>query len=100
MPHFCFKILGQTHCFEVPLLIDKLQIKPPPPNNYPPFELALTVLELVKVIQPLAPNSSVVKELHNVSLKFVREVQAGLPEGVEFTHEHAAQERGAYIAGS
>lgn len=95
MPYLCLTINGYRRCFEIPLLIDKLQIKPPPPNNYPPFDLALTVQELIKVIRPLAPNSPVVKQLDEVSSNFIREVQAGLPNGVEFFHGQAAQEETA-----
>jgi len=93
MPYFCITINGQHRCFEVPLLVDKIHIRRPPPNNYPPFDLAVTVQELINVIRPLAPNSPVVKHLDEVSRAFIQEVQASLPKGVEFSYEQAAPEK-------
>ncbi len=95
MPHFCININGQRHCFEIPVLINRFQIKPPPPNNYPPFELALAVQELLSVVRPLTPNSPLVKQLDEVSSKFINEVQAGLPKGVEFFHGDEVHEKTA-----
>ena len=85
MFEFCFTIAGHRHCFEVPAMIDRSVIKRPPPNNMPPFELAAAVLLLVEA----APHSELAKELSGVANGFIRQVQAGLPKGVEL--ERAAQ---------
>jgi hypothetical protein len=79
MNQFCITVGGQKHCFPVPLLVD--QIHRPPPNNYPPFELALTVLELAKVAGP----SPLAKELTEVSTRFIEEVRKQLPKGVSIS---------------
>ncbi len=85
MYQFCIMIHGVRHCFEVPLLIDRNLIRKPPPNNYPPFELAATVLELVNVVGP----SEFSKEIAAVATRFMANVQKGLPSGVELTKSQA-----------
>jgi hypothetical protein len=90
MYQFCITIHGVRHCFEVPLLVDRSLIKKPPPNNYPPFELAATVLELVDVVGP----SDFSKELAAVATRFMANVQSGLPTGVELTKSQAAAAAG------
>jgi hypothetical protein len=89
MFEFCITIGGQRHCFQVPAMIEPSVIKRPPPNNYPPFELAAAVLLLVEA----APQSELAKQLSGVANSFIRQVQAGLPKGVEL--ERAAQHAGA-----
>ncbi len=86
MYQFCITIAGRRHCFPVPSLIDRGVIKPPPPNNYPPFELAIAVLDLVSVV----PNSELSKQLTEVATNFIHQVQKGLPQGVELVQEKAA----------
>lgn len=93
MPYFCVTINGQRHCFEIPLLVELSHIRKPDPGNYPALDLAFTVNELLRVVQPLAPNSSIVRGLAEVSGKFIREVQAGLPKGVELVHDQAVQSK-------
>lgn len=86
MYQFCITIAGKRHCFPVPTLIDREVIKRPPPNNFPPFELAIAVLDLVSV----APNSELSKQLTEVATHFLQQVQKGLPQGVELVQEKAA----------
>ena len=87
MFEFCFTINGQRHCFRVPAMIDRSVIKVPPPNNYPPFELAAAVLLLVEA----APHSELAKQLTGVANSFIHQVQAGLPKGVELHRAQAGQ---------
>jgi hypothetical protein len=70
----------------VPSLIDRDVIKRPPPNNYPPFELAIAVLDLVSVV----PNSELSKQLTEVATQFIQQVQKGLPKGIELVQERSA----------
>ena len=82
MPHLCITVLGQRHCFEIPLLVEIPKVRVPPPTNYPELEALLTVRELLKVVQPQVANSQSLKELNEVSSKLIHEIQAGLPKGV------------------
>jgi hypothetical protein len=77
MYQICLQIGGKKHCFPLPSLID--QIHRPPPNNYPPFELAISVLDLVQAV----PASELSKELTQVATRFIQEAQKDLPKGVE-----------------
>jgi hypothetical protein len=77
----CITIEGKRHCFPVPLLVDSSAIRRPHPNNLPPFELAATVLELVRVVGP----SDLSSQLSEVALRYIKGLQAQLPEGVEIT---------------
>jgi hypothetical protein len=86
MYQFCITIGGKKHCFPVPSLIDRALIKRPPPQNFPPFELAVAVLDLVSVV----PNSELSKQLAEVATHFIQQVQKGLPQGVELVQEQAA----------
>ena len=79
----CITIRGKRHCFNVPLLVDIHLIKPPPPVNLPPFELAATVLEMVRVVGP----SELSKELSEVAMRNIRNLQKELPQGVEIVME-------------
>ena len=83
----CITIAGKKHCFDVPLLVDLSAFKRPPPNNFPPFELAATVLEIVRV----AGRSELSKELSNVATRYIENLQKQLPKDVEIvTAEHTA----------
>lgn len=79
MYQICLQIGGKKHCFPVPALIDQSVIRRPPPNNYPPFELAISVLDLVQAV----PASELSKELTQVATRFIQEAQKDLPKGVE-----------------
>ena len=81
MYKFCITIHGERHCFDIPLLIDKSVIKRPPPNNYPAFDLAATVLVLTEAV----PKSDLSVQLAQVASNYVNQVKAGLPKGVELT---------------
>jgi hypothetical protein len=74
----CITIAGKKICIDVPLLVVG-PIKPPPPNNYPPFELAATVLEMVRVAGP----SELSKQLSEVVTRYIGNLQKQLPQGVE-----------------
>jgi hypothetical protein len=87
MYELCINIGGTKHCFPIPLLIDPGTIHIPKPNNYPPFELAVTVLQLIQVLPP----SELSKDLSEVATKFIQNVQKGLPQGVELVQERAAK---------
>ena len=60
-------------------MIDKNLIRRPPPNNMPPFELAVAVLTLVEEV----PSSDLSKELTQVATRFIQQLQKELPKGVE-----------------
>ena len=81
MSEFCFTINGVRHCFPLPMLVDPGHIRRPPPNNMPPLELAVTVLELVKV----AGDSELARELTSAANRYVEVLQRQLPKGVEIT---------------
>jgi hypothetical protein len=83
MYEFCINIGGHKHCFPVPSLIEKIHI--PKPTNYPPFELAIAVLQLVNAL----PASDLSRELSTVATRFIQNVQKELPQGVELTQERA-----------
>ena len=92
MFEFCINIGGVRHCFPVPTLIDQNVIRRPPPNNYPPFELAVSVLMLTQVV----PASALSKQLNEVAHSFIQQLQKDLPKGVELVQtkgEHAATAR-------
>ena len=84
MPQICFTIAGVRHCIDIPLLVDFKHVKPPPPNNFPELDLALTVLELVKIVKP----SDLAKQFTETATAFVTQVQAQLPKGVEISANH------------
>jgi hypothetical protein len=86
----CIVIGGQQRCFVIPLLV-AIDPIPPPPGNYPELELAATVLALVNVVQPVAQNSELVKELAGVSERFIQQVQSGLPDGVKIVQGSVGQ---------
>jgi len=86
MYQLCITIGGKRHCFPVPSMIEPGAIRKPPPNNYPPFELAVSVLELVNAV----PTSELSKELADVATRFISQVQKGLPQGVDLVQERAA----------
>jgi hypothetical protein len=80
MWQFCFTVGGHRHCFSVPILVEKIHV--PPPKNYPPFELAITVLDLVKAVESVAGKSQLSDQLKQTANAFVQQVQKELPEGV------------------
>jgi hypothetical protein len=81
----CITIAGKRICINVPLLVVG-PIHPPPPNNYPPFELAATVLEMVHVAGP----SELSKQLSEVVTRYIGNLQKQLPQGVEIVTERTA----------
>jgi hypothetical protein len=85
MYQICVQIGGKRHCFPLPTLIDQSVIRRPPPNNMPPFELALSVLLLVEAV----PSSDLSKELTQVATRFIQQVQKDLPKGVEVVEAKA-----------
>lgn len=77
MYEFCITIGGVRHCFVIPKLVEI--VHRPPPNNYPPFEVALAVKQLAQ----LAPASDFTRRLDEVAENFIQQVRKGLPAGVE-----------------
>jgi hypothetical protein len=77
MYEFCYTIHGQRHCFVINSLIQV--IHRPLPNNYPAFEIAIAVEELVK----LAPASEFTRQLETLAHDFIATVKKGLPAGVD-----------------
>jgi len=88
MYQLCVNIGGKRHCFPLPSLINRGQIHIPPPNNYPPFELAISVLELVNAV----PDSELSKELLQVANRFIQQVKKDLPQGTELVASEASAE--------
>ncbi|HTO83139.1 MAG TPA: hypothetical protein VMQ73_12930 [Methylomirabilota bacterium] len=80
MWQFCITIGGKRHCFPVPVLVEKIHV--PPPNNYPPFELAVTVLDLVKAVESVGAKSPLGDQLKQTATAFLDQVQKELPKGV------------------
>jgi len=78
MYQICVTIAGRRHCFPAPTLILKEQIKRPPPNNLPPFELAASVLMLVESV----PKSELSTQLTEVATRYINDLQKQLPAGV------------------
>jgi hypothetical protein len=91
MYQLCINIGGTRHCFPLPSLIDPIHIHVPPPNNYPPFELAIAVLQLVNVV----PESELSKELSQVATRFIHQVQKQLPQGTEIIAQERAAKKAA-----
>jgi hypothetical protein len=83
MWQICIIIGGRRHCFPLPVLVEKFHIPGPGPVNFPELELATTILQLVKNIQPQLGQSQFAKQLTDVSTQFIQQVQKGLPTGVE-----------------
>jgi hypothetical protein len=79
MYQFCFEIGGQRHCFDVPTLIDKNLIRRPPPNNLPPFELAVSVLQLIEAV----PQSRLSSELSEIANRYIQQFAKTLPKNIE-----------------
>lgn len=82
MYKICFTINGKRRCIIIPLLVDMRVIKIPPPENFPELELALTVMQLARVIK----SSELSKQLTDVSARYVEQFKKQLPAGVEI-HE-------------
>ncbi len=87
MYQFCFMINGVRHCFDVPTLIDQQLIRKPPPNNLPPFELAVSVLLLVDAV----PHSEFSNELRNVAQRYIQQIKNEMPKGVELVSAKQAE---------
>jgi hypothetical protein len=77
MYEFCFTINGVRHCFQIPRIIEVPHR--PPPQNFPELEIAISVLEIVQLAKP----SEFTKQLATVSNAFIKQIQSGLPKGVE-----------------
>jgi hypothetical protein len=90
MWEICIVINGKRHCFPLPVLVEKFHIPGPGPVNFPELELATTVVDLVKSVQPRVGQSQLTKQLVDVSTQFIQQVQKGLPSGVEL-HEAGAK---------
>jgi hypothetical protein len=91
MYEFCITIGGVRRCFPVPTLIDRNVIHRPPPNNYPPFDLAVSVLLLTEAAGP----SELSKQLNEVANAFIKQVQKELPKGVELMQTQAQEAQAA-----
>ena len=87
MYQFCFMVNGVHHCFDVPVLVNPVNIHVPPPNNYPPFELAASVMMLVDAV----PHSELSAELSQVAERYIAQVAKGLPEGIELRSNRQAR---------
>lgn len=92
MFELCYVIHGVRHCFPVAALIEDVDriIHRPLPNNFPELDLAVTVVQLVQALQPAIGNSEFAAKLESISRGFIRNVQEGLPKGVEL-HEVTPQ---------
>jgi hypothetical protein len=90
MWEFCITISGKRHCFQLPVLIEKIHLPGPGPVNFPELELATAVLQLVNVVQPAAAKSQLTKQLSEVATQFIQQVQKGLPQGVELKQGETA----------
>ncbi|HZQ17866.1 MAG TPA: hypothetical protein VFA90_04020 [Terriglobales bacterium] len=86
MYELCVNIGGTRHCFPLPSLIDTAHIRIPKPTNYPPFELAIAVLQLVDAV----PDSELSRELSKVANGFIEQVKRELPSGTELMMEEKA----------
>jgi hypothetical protein len=84
MYQLCVNIGGTKHCFPLPSLIDPIHIRRPGPVNFPPFDLALSVLDLVRVV----PDTELSKELSQVA-------QKGLPQGTELIADEQSAKKAA-----
>ncbi|MGA7670127.1 MAG: hypothetical protein WBW04_06880 [Nitrolancea sp.] len=85
MFEICIRIHGKVHCFPIPVLInDPLHLHGPDPRNYPVLDLAATILELSETVKVSASREDMefVNQVVEASRGFVKNVQAGLPEGV------------------
>jgi hypothetical protein len=91
MYQICVNIGGTKHCFPLPSLIDVVHIRRPGPVNFPPFELAISVLDLVNAV----PDSELSRELSQVANKFINNVKKGLPQGTELVVEEQAAKKAA-----
>jgi len=81
----CIRIHGEVHCFSIPVLIDNpLRPHGPDPHNYPILDLAATILVLVEEVKGSAnrADSEYLNQLTEVTRGFIKNVQAGMPEGV------------------
>ncbi|HKW18578.1 MAG TPA: hypothetical protein VJO35_13810 [Terriglobales bacterium] len=91
MYELCVNIGGTRHCFPLPSLIDTAHIHIPIPTNYPPFELAIAVLQLVDAV----PDSALSRELSQVANRFIEQVKKELPPGTELVTEEKAAMKAA-----
>jgi hypothetical protein len=91
MYQICVNIGGTRHCFPLPSLIDPKQIHRPGPVNFPQFELATAVLELVNAV----PESDLSKELSQVATRFIQQVQKAMPAGTELVSEEISARKAA-----
>ncbi len=86
MFEICIKIHGHVHCFPIPVLIDIDPLHPhgPDPRNYPVLDLAATILELSEQVKATASRTDMeyVNQITEASRAFVKNIEAGLPEGV------------------
>ncbi len=87
MYQFCFEIAGRRHCFDVPTLIDQNVIKRPPPNNLPPFDLAVSVLLLVDAVPP----SELSSELSHIATRYIEQLANRLPANVQLISSTKSQ---------
>ena len=83
MWEFCITISGKRHCFPLPVLIEKIHLPGPGPVNFPELELATAVLQLTKAVQPSVGRSQLAHQLDEVADQFIKQVQKGMPQGVE-----------------
>jgi hypothetical protein len=91
MYELCVNIGGTKHCFPLPSLIDPVHIHIPKPINYPPFELAIAVLQLVDAV----PDSQLSRELSQVANRFIDQVKKELPAGTELVAQEKAAKKAA-----
>ncbi len=86
MFEICIKIHGHVHCFPIPVLIndDPFHLHGPDPRNYPVLDLAATILELSDRVKVSASREDMeyVNQITEASRAFVKNIEAGLPEGV------------------
>ena len=83
--YIAYNIHGELHQFEVPTIIDFKEFKfpKPDPRNYPVLDLAITVIEMIEAVEPGEKRSQLSSKLVELSRDFIKNVQAGLPKGVQ-----------------
>jgi hypothetical protein len=89
MWEFCITIHHHRHCFPIPVLIEKFHIPGPGPVNFPELELAISVLQLIEHVSPNVKQTEFTARLNEAALGFIKQVQQGMPQGVELKQMEA-----------
>src|SRR5579859_1369809 len=94
MFYLCYQIHGKQACFPVNTIVDTTLVRRPGhgPINLPPFELAVTMIELVNQFEG-SQHSDLGNKLIEVSKAFIEQTKAGLPKGVEIVEYHPSEKQ-------